>query len=102
MGLIRRRPAAKRDLIDIYRKIAKNAPMRAAPYLRKIDDTLQTLSDRPQIGSARLPSFPDVRVFPVGRYLVIYRPLPSEDGIELIRVYHGARDWESLIEDELR
>ena len=101
MGTIKRRPAAKRDLINIYKHIARNAPLRAAPFLRQIDGTLQTLSDRPEIGSARLPNYPDVRVFPVGRYIIIYRPLPDEDGIDLIRVYHGARDWQSLIGDEL-
>ncbi len=100
MGLIRRRPAAKQDLIEIYRYIARDAPMRADSFVRRIDGVIQLLSDRPGMGSRRLPRHPDVRIFPVGRYIVIYRPLPEDSGIELIRVLHGARDWEALIGDE--
>jgi len=33
---------------------------------------------------------PNLRSFPIGSYLIFYRPV--EDGIELIRVLHGARD----------
>jgi len=40
------------------------------------------------------------RVFPVrgfGKHLVFYRPV--EDGIEILRVIHGARDIEALFEE---
>ena len=33
-----------------------------------------------------------LRSFPVGNYLVFYRPLAEGDGIAVIRVLHGARD----------
>ncbi len=33
---------------------------------------------------------PNLRSFPIGSYLIFYRPM--EDGIQLIRVAHGARD----------
>ena len=101
MGEIKRRPAAKQDLIDLYRRIAKDAPMRAGPFLHKIYETLVTLSNRPLIGAARLPSFPEVRVFPLGNYVIIYRPLAGNRGIELVRVLHSARDWQNLIGEDL-
>lgn len=37
---------------------------------------------------------PSIRSFPVGKYILFYRPI--EGGIELVRVLHGARDIESL------
>ena len=101
MGRIKRRPAAKRDLIEIHKHIAENAPTRADPFLIKINEKPATLSEPPLIGAARLLRFPDVRVFPIGNYLIIHVPLPDGEGIELIRVYHGARDWEAAIEHDL-
>jgi plasmid stabilization system protein ParE len=53
------------------------------------------------MGTASLPGYPDVRIFPAGNYLIIYRPLPDGGGIELIRIYHRARDWEVLIGADL-
>jgi toxin ParE1/3/4 len=35
-----------------------------------------------------------LRSFPVGNYLVFYRTVP--DGIELVRLLHGARDLSRL------
>lgn len=101
MGRILRRPAAKVDLIAIYRYIAEDSAERAAGYLRAIDDTLHRLSDAPLIGTRRLASHPDVRMFPCRRHVILYRPLPELDGIEVIRIYHAAQDWLSLIEDDL-
>jgi toxin ParE1/3/4 len=36
-----------------------------------------------------------LRSFTVGSYLIIYRPLA--DGIEVVRVLHGARDLAKLV-----
>jgi toxin ParE1/3/4 len=38
---------------------------------------------------------PDLRSFVVGRYLIFDRPL--SDGIEVVRVLHGARDVEAVL-----
>jgi len=101
MGRIVRRPAAKLDLIEIYRFIAEGSSTNAVNFLGQIDDKLYILSDQPEMGVARLDAFPDVRIFPIGNYLIIYRPLSDERGIELIRVYHGAREWQILIEGDV-
>jgi toxin ParE1/3/4 len=37
---------------------------------------------------------PGLRSFPVGNYVVFYRIVP--EGIELVRVLHGARDLRRL------
>lgn len=41
---------------------------------------------------------PALRSSPVGNYLIFYRPLP--DGIEILRVLHGARDIAAILFDE--
>lgn len=66
MGRILRRPAAKTDLIGIYRHIAGESPERAAAYLRAIEETPRTLSDAPMIGMRRLSGFPTCACSPAG------------------------------------
>ena len=99
MGRLLRRPAARRDLIDIYRFIAEQSGHdRAAAYLQRIEDRLNLVSEQPGLGQTRLPRFRDVRVLPSDSHLLFYRERSSRDGIELIRVLHGARDWQTLLE----
>jgi toxin ParE1/3/4 len=50
----------------------------------------------PQLGRRREELSPRLRSFPVGRYVIFYRPL--ENGIEIARVLHGARDFPPLFE----
>jgi toxin ParE1/3/4 len=69
--------------------------------LREVDATLENLAAIPGIGARyepKDPLFEGVRVFPVSRfkkYLIFYRPI--KDGIEVLRVLHGARDLEGLL-----
>ena len=93
-------PAAEADLVDIHRYIARNSAEHADRYLRRINDRIALIAEQPGIGSLRLPALPDVRTFPVGSHLLFYRVLP-DGGVELVRVLHGARDWQGLSEDEL-
>ncbi len=53
MGVIRRRPLAKADLIEMYRVIARDNPIAAQNYLYGLEATLRTLVDSPEIGNAR-------------------------------------------------
>jgi len=46
------------------------------------------------MGRARDELVPGVRCFPVGRYVVFYVPL--DDGIDIVRVLHGARDIDAV------
>jgi len=52
------------------------------------------LAENPLAGRVREELAPDVRSFPVGNYLLFYRP--TQNGVELIRVLHGARDLRRL------
>jgi toxin ParE1/3/4 len=49
----------------------------------------------PGMGVARPEIRPDLRMFPVGSYVVLYPQV--DDGVEIVRVLHGARPWQDLI-----
>jgi toxin ParE1/3/4 len=68
------------------------------PLRSEIDRKLQALSRRPAMGRVRSELAPELRSFPVGRYVVFYLPCP--DGIDIVRVLHGARDIETVLQSE--
>ena len=90
MGLIRRTPTSRKDYRAIWGYIAKDNPGAADALLRQLDSTLQMLSDHPHAGQRRPELRPRLRSLPVGNYLIFYRPM--RNGIELVRVLHGARN----------
>jgi toxin ParE1/3/4 len=52
------------------------------------------LAGNPHIGRARGELSPNLRSIPFGRYVIFYLALP--DGIEIVRVLHGARDLDTI------
>lgn len=96
--MIRRRPLAKADMIEMYRVIARDNPVAAQNYLYGLEATLKTISDSPEIGNARFKNYPTIRVFAYRSHLIIYQPLLNPSGIDLVRVLHSARDWMSVID----
>lgn len=89
-------PTAEQNLDGIFDYIGTehHSPATAAKFLRRIRDRCSLQATQPGMGEARPDLAPDVRCFPVGNYVVIYRPLP--DGIEVLLVTHGARDIPAL------
>ncbi len=51
------------------------------------------LAEHPGMGTSFDDLAPGLRGFPVGRYVIFYRC--RQDGIEIVHVYHGARDLRS-------
>lgn len=90
MGFVRRTAASKRDYAEIWNYIADDNPDSADDLLRLFDQKVTLLSDFPHLGRARPEIRPRLRSLAVGDYLLFYRPL--RDGIELLRVIHGARN----------
>ena len=84
------RPQAERDLIEIWSFIADDNEQAADRPLDRFDRALLTLSDNPKAGRARPELAPDLRSFPVGNYVLYYRP--AADEIELARVRSGYLD----------
>lgn len=66
--------------------------------LDELEDKSVLLADQPRLGPSRPDIAPELRYFPVGSYLILYRII--EGGIEVVRVVHGARRLASIIIDE--
>ncbi|WP_066380652.1 type II toxin-antitoxin system RelE/ParE family toxin [Anabaena sp. CA = ATCC 33047] len=97
MAIILKKPLAEADLLDIWNFIANDSFEKADRVLQKIDSQLKILASNPGMGRKRDSLVPNLRSFPVGNYLIFYRPI--NQGIEVIRILHGARDIPSLFED---
>ncbi len=97
------RPAAERDLERQAQYIAGSSGVEAAQrFYRAAEQTCRLLAGQPGIGrriSYRNPLLAETRMFRVKgftQHLIFYRPI--RNGVEIIRVIHGARDIESLFE----
>jgi toxin ParE1/3/4 len=86
-------PLARRDLLEIVDYIAQRNPDAAERMRQRFLAAVEMLGKRPALGHVRHDLVaPELRVrfWPVGRYLVVYRPVGS--GIQIIRVLSGYRD----------
>jgi toxin ParE1/3/4 len=89
-------PKASADIEDIVFYIAKDNPSAALTLLDVIHAQCRRLNDLPNIGVLRSDIHPDLRLSVVGNYLILYRQVGCD--IEIVRVLHGARQWQDLIE----
>jgi len=88
--------AARLDLEEIWLFIARDDPRAADRYLRYIVSKFTVLASMPYMGRQRDQLTPGLRSFPVRNYLIFYRP--RDNGIEVVRVLHGARDLPPLFQ----
>lgn len=94
MSRYRVSPEARKDIKDIYRYIAKDNPAAAGRLRDALYEKFRMLSRQPLIGEACDELFPGLRNFPVGNYVIFYTP--TDRGVRIVRVIHGARDIEAL------
>ncbi len=92
------RPRASVDLAEIWAFIAEDSIKHADKFAALIDDQFLGLARRPQMGRSRSELAPNLRSLPVGQYVIFYVPLPKS--VEIIRVLHGARDIESILQED--
>ena len=91
MPTVRKTAWARRDLREIWRYLDRVASEGVANReLRRIQRVADRLAEMPHSAPARPELGPAVRFRPTGNYNIYYRPIA--DGIEVIRVLHGARD----------
>lgn len=94
-------PLADRDLDEKAEYIARNRPVTARRFYDAADRAFERLANTPGLGGpweSTNPNLAGLRVWPIPRfknYLIFYRPIP--DGIEVVRVLHGAQDIESIL-----
>jgi toxin ParE1/3/4 len=90
------RPLAEQDLDDIWDYIAISNSGRAEKVLRHLYAKMGILTHNPYLGKERKEIEAGLRSFPVGSHIIFYCPL--SDGIEVIRILHGARDFQDIFE----
>jgi toxin ParE1/3/4 len=91
MATIHRSSRAEFDLIEIWGFIANDDPLAADRQLDRIDAVCQMLAENPHGGPRRDELARGLRFYPIDNYLVFYTL--ADDGITVVRVLHGARDY---------
>ena len=88
--------SAQTDLDEIYDYIALDNPSRALTFTDEVVDRCQELGDFPK-AYPLVPRYEAQgfrrRVY--GNYLIFYRVQPGT--VEVVRIVHGARDYESFL-----
>ena len=90
MARVVRSPGAVIDMADIVEYIAVHNVTAARRLLDRFDDLFSQLAQNPEMGQRREELAPSARTMLIGNYVVVFRPI--SDGVEVIRVVHGARD----------
>jgi len=78
------------DYLEIWLYVARDNPAAADHLIEDFDRHLDALARAPMIGRSAEEFSSGLRSFPVGNYLIFYRPI--EGGIALARLLHAARD----------
>ena len=90
-------PAARDDLkhISHYIAVERESPQGAKRLRERFLDSFRLLAKNPLIGQA-CPEFGEnMRIWPVGNYVVLY--VPRDNGIDIVQVVHGARDLPAVV-----
>jgi toxin ParE1/3/4 len=90
MSRVTRSAQAQQDLEGILDYLESQNIDVADRFATKFDQSCELHAQHPQIGARSEEYAPNLRHFTVWNYAIFYRP--TEDGIELIRIIHGARD----------
>lgn len=96
MPVIVKLPRAKTDLVEIWDYIADDSEAQADAFVEVIDQKFRALALQPDMGRLREELTEGLRSFPVGRYVIFYRPILR--GVEIVRVLHGARDLDAIFQ----
>lgn len=96
MARIIRTRQARSDVLDIWEYIAADNTAAADKLLLRLDEVVRLLAEQPELGSRQDKYRVGLRCMPVGNYLIFYDQVP--DAIRVLRILHGARRWEDLIQ----
>ena len=82
MPQVTRRPLAETDILEIWDYIADDSLTAADRWVDHLDKQFRVLATQPMVGRAR------------------DELAPLEDGIDVVRVLHGARDIDAVFNPE--
>ena len=84
-------PQARADLREIFLYIAKDNPAAARLVLTRIRERVAELKDNPHLGRpGRVPGTRELIIAKTS-YLIPYQV--RGDSLQILRVYHGSRQW---------
>lgn len=87
------------DINGIWAYIAEHNPEAASRIVKEIVGRFVVLRDYPQMGREQDRLLLNLRSVTVKGYIIFYQPF--EDGVEILRVLHGARDVERIFKSFL-
>lgn len=87
---------AEQDLDKILEYIARENPPAGVRFVNEVRGACKKLANQPLMGEAGVElQDGKLRSFSHGNYVIFYRP--SDSGVLIIRVLHGARDHRDLL-----
>ena len=86
--------SARQDLADIFDYIARDKPIAAKKWVRKIEEKCELIATTPESGQVRPELGGEIRSSTLGRYVIFYRPIAN--GVEVLRVIPGDCEIRSL------
>jgi toxin ParE1/3/4 len=89
---------AQADLRQIWWHIERDSPARADAMLDRLFERMQRCAENPGIGRIRDDLMQGLRCAVVRPYLIFYTI--TTDGIDVVRVMHGARDSASFFSQD--
>ncbi|WP_197439581.1 type II toxin-antitoxin system RelE/ParE family toxin [Calycomorphotria hydatis] len=87
--------AARQDLVDTLRYLAKENEQAARNFVNRLELKESIYTHQPDMGSFFPGLTDEIRYFVVSGYVVLY--VTENDGIAIIRLVHGSRDIASLL-----
>ena len=105
MVQINKRPLVIRDLIELATYIGQDNLDASDRFLAAAEQTFKQLGSLPQMGKLtqfshpRLAGIRQQAIKRFRKYLIFYRS--TDQGVDILRVIHGARSIEAILEDDL-
>ena len=96
------KPAAEKDVAHLVHHFFSQSAETASRFYAAVEDGCKQLAETPEVGgqiasSSEATSGIRVWVVPGFRnHLIFYRPLTN--GVEIVRILHGARDWRTILD----
>ena len=90
-------PRAAIDLEEIAEYMARDNLTWAASFVAELEAKCRAVAETPELYPVRNDLAPGLRMAVHGRYLVLYRELPSENAVRVERVVHGSRTLPRLV-----
>ena len=94
--------AAEADLDGIadYISYELKEPITALKKLERIQEAMATLEELPERHSLVQDKYlaaKGIRKLPIDNYLIFYTVNKSTNTVNIVRILHGRRDWESIL-----